>query len=81
MVGVVVLVWEGSEALLAIPRYQLPHVHEIFAEFLREGADGAPWLSIMAHNAAYTALEALTGFALGAATSSVRSPVLLARLR
>ena len=44
-------VWEGSKALFAIPRYMLPHVHEILGEFLREGADGTPWLLIMAHNA------------------------------
>jgi NitT/TauT family transport system permease protein len=80
VVGVVVLVWEGSKALFAIPRYKLPHVHEIFAEFLREGADGTPWLLIMAHNAAYTALEALTGFALGAATGLALA-VLFARFR
>jgi ABC-type nitrate/sulfonate/bicarbonate transport system permease component len=34
VVGVVVLLWEGSKALFAIPRYKLPHVHEILAEFL-----------------------------------------------
>jgi hypothetical protein len=32
--GGVLLVWEGSKALFAIPRYKLPHVHEILAEFL-----------------------------------------------
>jgi NitT/TauT family transport system permease protein len=64
----VVLVWEGSKAAFAIPRYMLPHVHEILGEFLRQGADGTPWLLIMAHNAGYTALESLIGFALGATT-------------
>jgi NitT/TauT family transport system permease protein len=64
---VLVLVWEGSKALFALPTYQLPHVHEVLGEFLREGAGGTPWLLIMAHNAAYTALESLAGFALGAA--------------
>src|SRR2546428_10025585 len=58
-----VLVWEGSKALFAIPTYKLPHVHEILGEFARPGAGGAPWLLIMAENAAYTALEGLAGFA------------------
>ena len=61
-------IWEGSKALFAIPTYKLPHVHEILGEFLRPGAGGTPWLWIMAHNAGYTALESVAGFALGAAT-------------
>jgi len=78
--GAIVLVWEGSKAVFAIPRYQLPHIHEILAEFLREGADGTPWLLIMAHNAGYTVLESLAGFALGASTGLVLA-VLFARSR
>jgi NitT/TauT family transport system permease protein len=62
-----VVVWEGGKALFALPTYMLPHVHQIVAEFWRPGAGGAPWAVIMAHNAAYTALESLAGFALGAA--------------
>ena len=73
-------VWEGSKALFAIPRYMLPHVHEILGEFLREGADGTPWLLIMAHNAGYTALESVIGFALGA-TTGLGLGVLFARFR
>jgi NitT/TauT family transport system permease protein len=73
-------VWEGGKALFAIPRYKLPHVHEILAEFLREGADGTSWALIMAHNAAYTALESLIGFALGA-TTGLALAVLFARFR
>jgi len=76
----IVVVWEGSKALFAIPRYKLPHVHEILAEFLREGAGGTPWILIMAHNAAYTALEALIGFTLGAVTGLALA-VLFARFR
>jgi NitT/TauT family transport system permease protein len=78
--GALVLLWEGSKALFAIPRYKLPHIHEILAEFAREGGDGTPWLLIMAHNAAYTTLEALIGFALGATTGLVLALV-FARFR
>jgi NitT/TauT family transport system permease protein len=66
-----VVVWEGGKALFAIPTYKLPHVHEILGEFLRPGAGGTPWLWIMAHNAGYTALESLAGFALGATAGLV----------
>jgi NitT/TauT family transport system permease protein len=69
--GALVVVWEGSKALFAIPTYQLPHVHEILGEFLRLGTGGTPWLWIMAHNAGYTALESLAGFALGATAGLV----------
>jgi NitT/TauT family transport system permease protein len=78
--GVLLLLWEGGKAAFAIPRYMLPHVHEILGEFLREGADGTPWLLIMAHNAGYTALESVIGFALGAATG-LGLAVLFARFR
>lgn len=65
MTAAIVVVWEGSKALFAIPDYELPHVHAILADFLREGAGGEPWVWIMAQNAGYTALESLIGFALG----------------
>jgi len=78
--GVLVLVWEGSKAAFSIPRYMLPHIHEILGEFLREGADGTPWVFIMAHNAGYTALESLIGFALGGFTG-LGLAVLFARSR
>jgi NitT/TauT family transport system permease protein len=64
--GVLVGVWEGSKALFAIPRYKLPHLHEILAEFAREGGDGTPWL--------------LIGFALGAVTG-LGLAILFARFR
>jgi NitT/TauT family transport system permease protein len=78
--AVIVAVWEGSKWLFAIPTYQLPHVHEILGEFLREGAGGTPWLLIMAHNAAYTALESLAGFAFGA-TAGLALAILFAGSR
>jgi NitT/TauT family transport system permease protein len=78
--GTLVLLWEGSKAFFEIPRYKLPHIHEILAEFAREGGDGTPWLLIMAHNAAHTALEALIGFGLGTATGLVLA-VVFARFR
>ena len=78
--GAILLLWEGSKAVFAIPRYMLPHVHEILGEFLRTGADGTPWLFIMAHNAGYTALESVIGFALGA-TTGLGLAVLFARFR
>ncbi len=40
--GAVVLVWEGSKALFAIPRYKLPHIHEILAEFHGRAATARP---------------------------------------
>jgi NitT/TauT family transport system permease protein len=78
--GAVVVVWEGSKAVFAIPTYQLPHVHEILGEFLRPGAGGTSWLWIMAHNAGYTAVESLAGFALGA-TTGLGLAVVFARFR
>ena len=71
LAAALVVVWEGGKALFALPRYMLPHVHEILGEFWRQGAGGTPWLVIMAHNAAYTALESLAGFALGATAGLV----------
>jgi NitT/TauT family transport system permease protein len=61
----IAVVWEGSKALFAIPSYKLPHLHEIFGDFLRPGAGGERWVWIMAWNAGYTALEGLVGFAVG----------------
>jgi NitT/TauT family transport system permease protein len=80
LAGALVVVWEGSKALFAIPTYQLPHLLEILGEFLRPGAGGTPWLWIMAHNAGYTALEGLAGFALGA-TAGLVLAVVFARSR
>jgi NitT/TauT family transport system permease protein len=80
LIAVVLAVWEGAKALFGIPTYMLPHVHEIFGEFLRQGAQGQLWLSIMVHNAAYTVWEALIGFALGGA-AGLALAILFARSR
>jgi NitT/TauT family transport system permease protein len=78
--GALLVVWEGSKAVFAIPTYMLPHVHEILGEFLRPAAGGVPWAVIMAQNAGYTALEGLAGFALGA-TAGLGLAVLFAASR
>ena len=64
-------IWEATKILFALPSYQLPHLHEIALDFLREGAGGERWIWIMAQNAGYTALESLIGFALGGLTGLV----------
>jgi NitT/TauT family transport system permease protein len=69
--GAIALLWEGTKLVFALPGYQLPHLHEIAADFLREGAGGQRWVWIMAQNAGYTALESLIGFALGGITGLV----------
>jgi NitT/TauT family transport system permease protein len=71
VIGAMAMIWEAAKTLFALPSYQLPHLHEIAADFLREGAGGERWLWIMAQNAAYTALESLIGFALGGITGLV----------
>ena len=65
MIVAIAVIWEAGKALFALPSYQLPHLHEIAADFLREGAGGERWLWIMTQNAGYTALESLIGFTLG----------------
>src|SRR5262249_32535014 len=67
----VAVIWEAVKILFALPSYQLPHLHEIALDFLREGAGGERWAWIMAQNAGYTALESLIGFALGVVTGLV----------
>ena len=67
----VAVIWEAVKILFALPSYQLPHLHEIAADFLREGAGGERWWWIMAQNAGYTALESVIGFALGGVTGLV----------
>jgi NitT/TauT family transport system permease protein len=61
----IALVWEGGKAVFGIPTYKLPHLHEVFGDFLRRGAGGELWAWIMVQNAAYTALEGLVGFLVG----------------
>jgi NitT/TauT family transport system permease protein len=67
VVAGIIVTWEGAKAIFSIPTFMLPHVHEILGEFLRRGGRGDLYLGIMAHNAAYTAWEALIGFVLGGA--------------
>jgi NitT/TauT family transport system permease protein len=77
--GLVVL-WEGSKAVFAIPTYKLPHVHEVLGEFVRPGTGGTPVGVLLAWNAAYTALESVIGFALGGIAGLVLA-VVFARSR
>jgi len=65
VVVAIAVIWEAAKALFRLPSYQLPHLHEIAGDFLRQGAGGERWLWIMAQNAGYTALESLVGFTLG----------------
>ena len=65
VIATIIVIWEGAKAIFSIPTFMLPHVHEIFGEFLRRGGRGELYAGIMAHNAAYTAWEAIIGFALG----------------
>lgn len=63
---VIVMLWEGSKALWAIPTYKLPHIADILTEFFRRGGDGRLILVLMAENALATIWEAFAGFVLGA---------------
>ena len=71
VIATIAAIWETAKFAFALPSYQLPHLHEIAGDFLREGAGGQRWYWIMTQNAAYTALESLIGFALGGATGLV----------
>lgn len=64
-------IWEGGKLLFGIPVYKLPHIHEIFGEFLRRGGNGQLMLVILAQNAWVTAYEAAAGFVLGGAAGFV----------
>jgi NitT/TauT family transport system permease protein len=75
-----VVLWEGSKKVFAIPTYKLPHVHEVLGEFVRPGSGGTPVGVLLAQNAAYTALESVIGFALGGVAGLVLA-VVFARSR
>jgi NitT/TauT family transport system permease protein len=61
---IVIIVWEGSKALFALPDYKLPHISAIFEAFLRPTPKGLTiWLLL--GDTLYTGLEALLGFVLG----------------
>ncbi len=71
VLAAIAAVWEGAKAFFALPSYQLPHLHEIFGDFLQTGAGGERWIWIMAQNAGYTALESVIGFVLGSSVGLV----------
>lgn len=61
----IVLIWEGSKAVFALPDYKLPHLSQIGEAFMRPAAKGQFVWQILLFDAAYTLLEALTGFVIG----------------
>ena len=63
----VVILWEASKAIFAIPDYKLPHLAQIGEAFFRPTPKGPTWL-ILLTDAAYTMLEAVTGFVVGGIT-------------
>ena len=65
MAVLAVLIWEGSKAIFAIPDYKLPHLSQIGAAFVRPAAKGQFVWQVLLYDAAYTMLEALTGFVIG----------------
>ena len=65
IVVLIVLLWEGSKAIFAIPDYKLPHLSQIGEAFVRPAAKGQFVWQILLYDAAYTMLEALTGFVIG----------------
>jgi NitT/TauT family transport system permease protein len=64
----VIIIWEGSKALFALPDYKLPHLSQIFDAYMRPTAKAVPFWQRLLVDAAYTALEAVTGFVVGAVT-------------
>jgi NitT/TauT family transport system permease protein len=65
LVVLVIVIWEGSKAIFAIPDYKLPHLSQIGEAFVRPAAKGQFVWQILLYDAAYTMLEALTGFVIG----------------
>jgi NitT/TauT family transport system permease protein len=64
LIVLIVLVWEGSKAIFALPDYKLPHLSQIAEAFVRPTPQGPTWW-VLLYNAAYTLLEAVTGFVIG----------------
>jgi NitT/TauT family transport system permease protein len=60
----IVLIWEGSKAVFALPDYKLPHLSQIAEVFVRPTPKGPTW-QVLLYDAAYTMLEAVTGFVVG----------------
>jgi NitT/TauT family transport system permease protein len=64
LIVLVVVIWEGSKAIFAIPDYKLPHLSQIAEAFVRPTPKGPTW-QVLLYDAAYTMLEAVTGFVIG----------------
>ncbi len=64
LVVLVIVIWEGSKAIFAIPDYKLPHLGQIAEAFVRPTPKGPTW-QVLLYDAAYTMLEAVTGFVVG----------------
>ena len=64
LVVLVIVIWEGSKAIFAIPDYKLPHLSQIAEAFVRPTPKGPTW-QVLLYDAAYTMLEAVTGFVVG----------------
>jgi NitT/TauT family transport system permease protein len=60
----VLVLWEGSKALFAIPHYKLPHLRMIGEAFLTPTPKGPTWL-VLLDDLRWTGLEALAGFLMG----------------
>jgi len=64
LIALIVVIWEGSKALFAIPDYKLPHLSQIAEAFVRPTPKGPTW-QVLLYDAGYTLLEAVTGFVVG----------------
>jgi NitT/TauT family transport system permease protein len=63
----IVVIWQGSKAIFSIPDYKLPNISQIIEVFFRPTPKGPTWL-VLLYDAAYTMLEAVTGFVIGGVT-------------
>jgi NitT/TauT family transport system permease protein len=66
LAALVIVVWEGSKTLFALPDYKLPHLWTIVQALLRPTPKGLTvW--VLLGDTLYTAFEAVAGFVLGGA--------------
>ena len=67
LLALILIAWEASKRIWAIPDYKLPHLATIFGEFgvRTQGGTGPIWAVLMFRNVAVTFGEALTGFVIG----------------
>lgn len=63
----IVVIWQGSKVIFAIPDYKLPNLSQIVEAFFRPTPKGPTWV-VLLYDAAYTMLEAVTGFVIGGLT-------------